>query len=616
MAAVLAADMAGFSRLMEADEVGTVARQKHIFDTIVIPIIEAGRGRIVKHTGDGFLAEFQSVVDAVACAVDTQRKVAALETGAQASQTIRYRMAVNLGDIILDGDDIAGDGVNIAARLEALAEPGGIVVSGTAYDHLKANVDVSYEDLGERQLKNIATPVRVYRVVDGSGAVRIAPRWRRLVLPWVAAAALVLVGAVAAWWSFSHSRGPSGVQSIAELRALPGVAVLPFENLSPDPEQSYFATGLTEELTARLAHFNNIRVIARNSASQFGDGARDLREISDVLGARYLIEGSVRRDAQRIRVTAQLIDGETAEHLWNSNYDETLSARAIIDIQDQIAGAVASNVGGLGGAIRKTSTVPVSQRPDDIDAYDCVLLHYKFWDTFDHSVHARARDCLESAVERHPDFAFGWAELAYTYWTEHAYGVNTLPNSLERAKHAAETSIQLDPQLAEGHGALSQTFRSMQMANEAAAAAERAFAINPNNVGILGGAGCMLTFTGRLERAEVFLNRALTLDPLPPWWIPYCKSLWYLQRDNPDGALALLDAHAGPNIWLLGFARIVSLVEAGRDDEAIGLRSRLLEQHPDLDQKTVSYLKKNFWAQPDVEARLVAALQTAGMPPT
>jgi tetratricopeptide (TPR) repeat protein len=249
-----------------------------------------------------------------------------------------------------------------------------------------------------------------------------------------------------------------------------------------------------------------------------------------------------------------------------------------------------------------------------LDAYDCVLLHYKFWDTFDHKVHAQARDCLESAVERHPDFALGWAELAYMYWTEHAYGVNPLPDSLTRAKSAAERAIEIDPRMAEGYGALSQTFRSMKLADEAVAAAERAFAINPNNVGIIGGAGCMLTFTGRLDRAEVFLDRARALDPFPPWWIPYCKSIWHIQSDDPETALRMLAAYSGPEIWLLGFARIVAFVEAGRLDEAKAVRARLLQSAPDLDVNVKSYIEKNFWALPDFEDRLLAALQTAGMP--
>jgi class 3 adenylate cyclase/TolB-like protein len=613
MAAILATDMAGYSRLMEADEAGTVARQKRHFEELIQPSIESEHGRIVKLTGDGLLAEFASVVDAVRCAVHVQREMAAREAGEPEERCIRYRMAVNLGDVIFDEDDIYGDGVNIAARLEGLAEPGGVVVSGTAYDHLKANVDVGYEDLGERRLKNIAKPVRVYRVVDEPGAAGVVQRARRR-WPWAAAAAAVLLAAGAGWWMLGSQSGSVDAGSLAELQARPGVAVLPFDNLSPDAEQSYFATGLTEELTAQLAHFTNIRVIARNSASRFGGGSHDLREVSQALNARYIVEGSVRRDDDRVRVTAQLIDGETGYHLWTSNYDESLSAKAIFDIQDAIAASVASNIGGLGGAIRKSAAIPTAARPDDLDAYDCVLLHYKFWDTFDHKVHAQARDCLESAVERHPDFALGWAELAYMYWTEHAYGVNPLPDSLTRAKSAAERAIEIDPRMAEGYGALSQTFRSMKLADEAVAAAERAFAINPNNVGIIGGAGCMLTFTGRLDRAEVFLDRARALDPFPPWWIPYCKSIWHIQSDDPETALRMLAAYSGPEIWLLGFARIVAFVEAGRLDEAKAVRARLLQSAPDLDVNVKSYIEKNFWALPDFEDRLLAALQTAGMP--
>ena len=612
IAAILATDMAGYSRLVEADEAGTVARHKKRVEDLIVPSIESEHGRIVKLTGDGLLAEFASVVDAVRSAVDIQRKMKGFEAEEAEERRIRYRMAVNLGDIMIDGDEIYGDGVNIAARLEGFAEPGGIVVSGTAYDHLKANVEVGYEDLGERQLKNISVPVRVYRIVDQPGVAGLVHKERRL-RPWLIAIAGVLLLGGVGLWAFVSQRNFADPGTLEELQARPGVAVLPFENLSPDPEQSYFATGLTEELTARLAQFSNIRVIARNSASRFGGGNHDLAEVSQALNARYIVEGSVRRDKDRVRVTAQLNDVEIGDNLWAASYDESLSARAILDIQDEIAASVASNIGGLGGAIRKSTSIPAAAMPDDLDAYECTLLQHKFWDTFDHEVHAKARDCLEMAVERHPEFALGWAELAYAYWTEFAYGVNPLPDPLSRAKDAAERAIEIDPQMAEGYGALSQTFRSMRMADEAIAAAERAFAINPNNVGIIGGSGCMLTFTGRLERAEVFLDRAMALDPFPPWWIPYCKSIWHIQKDDPEGAIEMLDAHTGPEIWLLGFARTVALSEADRSDEANEVLSRLLQSTPDLSEKVNSYVEKNFWALPDFQDRLLAALYAAGL---
>ena len=612
IAAILATDMVEFSRLMEADETGTLARHLDYFDTLISPAIKDVQGRVVKQTGDGLLAEFPSVVDAVRCAVQMQRALADAEGAIGDALAIRYRMAVHLGDIIIEGEDIYGDGVNIAARLEGLADPGGLVVSGTAYDHLKTHVDVRYEDLGLQRLKNIAEPVRAYRVLDMPGATRI--RRRHGARPrWIAAGVALLALGGIMFWQSTGGNNLSAADQLDELKARPGVAVMPFQNLSADPEQSYFATGLTEEITSRLSQFSNIRVIARNSASRFGDEGQDLREVSNALGVRYLVQGSVRRGQDRVRVKAYLIDGESGSQIWSADYDERLSARAILDIEETIAASVASNIGGLGGAIRKLSTVPSSVHPDDLAAYDCILVHYKFWDTFDHETHAQARGCLEAAVARHPDFAQGWAELAYTYWTEHAYGVNPQPGSLDRAKAAAERAIELDPNMAEGYGALSQTYRSMKMADEAAAAAERAFAINPNNVGILGGSGCMLTFTGRLERAEVFLDRALTLDPFAPWWIPYCKAIWHIEAGDADAALALLNAYSGPEIWLLGFARTVALIEAGRPDDARTALARTQQIAPDLKDKVTAYIDKNFWALPDFKERLLSALRAAGL---
>lgn len=428
------------------------------------------------------------------------------------------------------------------------------------------------------------------------GADRILRPKRRWQLP-VAVLAGVLV-VIAGWLILGSKEAPLPTGALAELQARHGVAVLPFENLSPDPEQSYFAIGLTEELILRLSRFANIRVIARNSTSRFTGGGHDLRDVSSALGARYIVEGSVRRDTDRLRVSAKLIDGENGVQIWSASFDEVLSTKAIFEVQDAIASTVASNIGGLGGAIRKSAPIP-ALAPDDLDAYDCVHLQHKFWDDFDHAVHAKAQACLERAVERHPDFALGWAELAYTYWTEHAYGVNPKPGSLERARTAAETAIKLDPEMAEGYGALSQTYRSMKRADEAVAAAERAFSINPNNVGIIGGAGCMLTFTGRLERAEVFLDRATALDPFPPWWIPYCKAIWHLQRAEPNAALDVLGDLTGSDIWLVHFARAVALVDAGRLHEAQSVHARLIKDTPDVGAKVKSYVEKNFWATPD-----------------
>ena len=232
--------------------------------------------------------------------------------------------------------------------------------------------------------------MRVYRVIDEPGAAGLIRR-RRPYRSWAAAAAAVLLVAGAGGWLLDSQREPVDSSSLAELQARPGLAVLPFENLSPDPEQSYFATGLTEELTTRLSRFANFRVIARNSASRFGGGGHDLREVSQALNVRYIVEGSVRREDDRVRVSAQLIDGETGGQIWSSIYNESLSARAIFDIQDEITSSVASNIGGLGGAIRKATIIPTSERPDDLDAYECSLLHYKFGDTFESTVHARAR---------------------------------------------------------------------------------------------------------------------------------------------------------------------------------------------------------------------------------
>ena len=343
LAAILAADMVGYSRLMSADEAGTLARQQAYLAEVIEPGIAEYRGRIVKTTGDGLLAEFPSVVDALRCAVNIQLAMTDRESEVPAETRIAYRIGINLGDIIGEGDDIFGDGVNIAARLEGLAEPGGICVSRTVYNQVKGKVASGFEDLGEHQVKNIPEPLHVFRVhmePEAAGAVH-GKSQRPAAWKWIAGAGLaaVLVAAtgIGLWLEpWSERVEPAATERMAyPLPDKPSIAVLPFTNMSDDSAQEYFADGMTEDLITDLSKISGLFVIARNSSFSYKGQQVKVRQVAEDLGVRYVLEGSVRRVGEQVRINAQLIDATTGGHLWAERYDGSLAD--IFGLQDQVA---------------------------------------------------------------------------------------------------------------------------------------------------------------------------------------------------------------------------------------------------------------------------------------
>ena len=373
LTAILAADVAGYSRLMGADEEGTHERLRGHLRDLIEPKIAEHRGRIVKNTGDGFLAEFQSVVDAVRCAVEMQRGMAEREPAVPEEHWIRFRIGINLGDVIVEEHDIFGDGVNVAARLEALAEPGGVLVSNTVHDHVRDRLPLAFEDLGDHQVKNIARPVRVYRVREP--AEPIAPPTSAAPLP---------------------------------LPDKPSIAVLPFANMSGDPEQEYFADGMVEEIITALSRIRWLFVIARNSSFTYKGQAVDVKQIGRELGVRYVLEGSVRKAGQRVRITGQLIDAITGTHLWADRFDGSLED--VFDLQDKVAISVA---GVIEPALQAAETARSAGRPtNDLPAYDLYLRAYAMGLSSARQIPEALR-LLERAIALDPRYgpALGYAAI-------------------------------------------------------------------------------------------------------------------------------------------------------------------------------------------------------------
>ena len=367
LAAVLAADMVGYSRLMGADEAGTIARQRTVYAEVIDPAIAGHGGRIVKTTGDGLLAEFPSVVDAVACAVAMQTGLAGRETDRPDDQRMRYRMGINLGDIVIEGDDILGDGVNIAARLEGLAEAGGICISGDVYRQVRNKLDLAFEDLGEQRVKNIAEPVRTYRIGLAVGAGARPPR--------------------------------AGEPQVAPDK--PSIAVLPLNNMSGDPEQAYFADGITEDIITDLSKISGLFVIARNSSFAYKGQSADRRQVSRELGVRFVLEGSVRKAGGRVRINAQLIDGPSGGHLWAERYDRDLED--IFAVQDEVTLSIVE-------ALKVELTSGEQSRRagrDKVDpeAYDHLVRARTCLHRFTAESMVECRDAAERALELDPGLA-------------------------------------------------------------------------------------------------------------------------------------------------------------------------------------------------------------------
>ncbi|MGC2202519.1 MAG: adenylate/guanylate cyclase domain-containing protein [Stellaceae bacterium] len=394
LAAILAADVAGYSRLMGEDVEGTQDRLKAHLGELVEPKIAEHRRRIVKNTGDGFLAEFASVVDAVRCAVETQRGIAEREPEVPDERRIRFRIGVNLGDVIVEGDDLYGDGVNIAARIEALADAGGVFVSNTVHDHVRDRLPFVFEDLGEQQVKNIARPVRVYRVCDpATPESPSAPAPPALPLP-----------------------------------DKPSIAVLPFQNMSGDSEQEYFADGMVEEITTALSRIRWLFVIARNSSFTYKGQAVDIKQVGRELGVRYVLEGSVRKAGGRVRITAQLIDAQTDAHLWADRFDGSLEE--VFELQDQVAISVA---GVIEPTLHAAEMARSAERPTtDLSAYDLYLRAYALAFSWEKSATIRSLELLEQAIERDPRYGSALAQAAARHFELHVNGWTDDPETSRR----------------------------------------------------------------------------------------------------------------------------------------------------------------------------------------
>jgi TolB-like protein/class 3 adenylate cyclase len=521
LAAILAADVVGYSRLMEKDEAGTLERLKAHHKELVEPLIAEHRGRIVKLMGDGTLCEFASVIDAVECAVAIQRGMAGRERDVLEAERVRFRIGVNLGDVIVEGEDIYGDGVNVAARLEGLAEPGGVCVSGKVRDETHKRLDLAFTPMGVQRVKNLVEPVEAWRVVlGGTPVARKRLRmsgWARAAGAVALASLLLLAAAAGAWWWLASS-GVAGAGG-PPLPDRPSVAVMSFDDFGGDERQRRLADGFAEDLITELARFHSLFVVARNSSFAYQGKALDLRQVGRELGVRYLLEGSIQVDDERVRVTTQLIDAATGAHVWSERYDRP--AREFFAVRDEVTGQIAATLTGTTGPLdRAGEEVARRKSPASLEAYDYYLLANAAYGRRGRDNGLEARRLAEQAIARDPDLAPARAVLAWTWWYDALEGWSA-DNAAAWARfhETAASCAAADPLEGRCQVLLGMSYFTRGETGLGATAWDRALALSPNDERVLRQVGTQLPIALGTERAKEgveLVRRALRLNPLHP----------------------------------------------------------------------------------------------------
>ena len=585
LAAVLAADVAGYSRLMGIDEEGTLARLKATRKSLVDPTIAAHRGRIVKTTGDGMLVEFASAVDAARSAIEVQRGMSSQNADVQHDTRIELRIGIHVGDIIIDDNDIFGDGVNIAARLEGIADPGGICMSDDAYRQVRGKVESACDDLGLQTLKNIAEPMRAWRVqLGGHGAAKARPV------------------------------SPAGQAPMLALPDKPSIAVLPFQNMSGDPEQEYFADGMVEDIITALSHFRNLFVIARNSSFTYKGRSVDVKQVGRELGVRYVLEGSVRKAAGKVRITGQLIDAATGAHLWADRFDGSIDD--IFELQDQVTSSV---VNAIAPKLEQAEIERVKRKPtENLDAYDHFLRGMSVLNQWTRESNREATESFCKAIELDPNFASAYGMAAWCYVWRKANGwMNDRDVEIGEATRLAKRAVELGRDDAV---ALSRAGHVIAYVvgdlDSATPAIERALLLNPNLASAWNFAGWTRVLRGEPEAAIEYLARSMRLSPLDQLGYSAKGSTahahFFLGADEDASAWADKAVQENPNYLIVNCIAAASHAFAGHQEKAVQAVSRMLQIDPSLH---ISKIKELFpLRRPNDLAKYEKGLRKAGLP--
>jgi len=533
LAAIFAADLVGYARLIRADEEGTLTALRALLSAEIEPAIAAHNGRIFKLMGDGVLAEFASVVDAVRAAAAIQRALGERNAQVETDRRLDFRIGINLGDVVIDGDDIHGDGVNVAARLEAIAEPGGICISGSVYEQVRDRVDLDFDDLGDQTVKNIARPIRAWRWVKTDGKAT-----------------------------------PQAPEAQPAPAARPSIAVLPFDNMSADPEQDYFSDGITEDIITDLSRFHWFFVIARNSSFTYKGRAVDVKQVARELGVRYVLEGSIRKAGNRVRVTAQLIDGVSGNHIWAERYDRQLED--IFELQDEISQRIAATL--VPELTRAELKRVVSRRPNDLDAWDCYLRGLERLNDFSPEGDEAARAHLAKAISLDPNYSDAYAALALSYVRDINLQFTSDPKAtVAKALEAAHRAVAIDGASSDAHHVLSTAYLLADQPEMALAEARTSVELNPNDAQALHALGNKSDLMGDPEGIPRMV-RAQQLDPQSTdrHYLQTFLARAYVNAREYDKAVAVAQAAIRwrPEYANAHFILAVALAHLGRTAEA------------------------------------------------
>jgi adenylate cyclase len=583
LAAILSADVKGYSRLMGEDEVATV-RTLTAHREVMSGLIQKHRGRVVDSPGDNLLAEFASVVDALECAVVVQQALKERNAELPSARRMEFRIGINLGDVIVEGERIYGDGVNIAARLESLAAAGGICISGTVYDQVESKLSLQYDYLGEQSVKNITKPVRVYRA------------WRESELtPFPTSGK-------------SNESTPSPLPELA-LPDKPSIAVLPFVNMSSDPEQEYFSDGITEDLITDLSKLSGLFVISRNSVLSYKGKAIKPEQVSKELGVRYVLEGSIRKAGNRVRITAQLIDATTGYHLWAERYDRHLED--IFAVQDEVTQKIVT-------ALKVQLTEGEQLRfgrplTTNIKAYDYYLRGCDLQKQTRQEANLLAEQMFSKALELDPQFAAACAYLGIVYFDRWTMGWSEDQQTLDRALALAREAVTRDPQLPDAHRLLGVILLWNREYESAIAEVEQAIALDPNHADAYAALGSIFNFAGRPEETVGLIQKAMRLNPQHPTWYLWDLGHAYYLLKRYDEATAVLKRTLTRNPDFMpahGFLAIIN-EEIGLQDEAKTAGASALQISPALSLET---LKQRLpYKDPAVLERVINAARRSGL---
>jgi adenylate cyclase len=612
LTAILSADVKGYSRLMGEDEEATVltitAHRK-----VISSVIEKYRGRVVDSPGDNILAEFVSVVDAVQSAVEIQEVIRAKNVELPEERRMEFRIGINLGDVIQEGERIYGDGVNIAARVEGLAEAGGICISGSAYEQIENKLALGYDYIGEHTVKNIVKPIRVYRVPTGPETLQKvseekepAPGWQKATVA-VVIALLVVAGGVAIWKSYRPSPPPIETASVDKmaypLPDKPSIAVLPFDNLSDDPAQEYFSDGLTEEIISALSGVPKLFVIARNSTFTYKGKPVKAQQVAEELGVRYVLEGSVRKAGDKVRITAQLVDALNGHHLWAKRYDRNISD--IFAVQDELTKEIITAM-----QVKLTEGEQArayARGTDNLEAYLKCLQANELALKHNIESNALAKQLAEEAIALDPEYAWAYYLLGGSHEEDVWLGTTKSPKqSLAKATELLQKAIALDGNLAEPHGLLGFIYAIEKRHDKALAEGKKAVALNPNSARAHMLLGKVYIFASRWEESIPEYKKAIRLNPIPPGYYFWSLGLSYGAIGQYDEATTWCEkaVHMEPDSLMARLMMTAVYSWSGRDEEARTEAAEVLRIDPDFSLE--KFAKK-------AGASLVSALRKAGL---